>query len=81
MDNIAIDPVSQFGGGEWLVWLIPLIILLAIWETVWKAVAMWKAARNNQRAWYVVLLIFNTIGILPILYMAFWQKKQAESTI
>lgn len=75
--NLAIDQVTGSSVNfSWLAWLLPLIILLAIWEMVWKAVAMWKAARNNQLTWYVVLLIFNTIGILPILYVAFWQKKQ-----
>jgi len=71
-DQVIGNPVDY----SWLAWLIPLVVLLALWEMVWKAVAMWKAARNNQLTWYVVLLIFNTIGILPILYVAFWQKKQ-----
>jgi len=50
------------------------IILLAIWDGVWKLIAMWKSARHNQLAWYVCLAIFNTVGILPILYILFFQK-------
>src|ERR1017187_9880262 len=46
--------------------LIPLIILVALWDGVWKAIGMWKSARNNQVAWFVCIAIFNTIGILPI---------------
>jgi hypothetical protein len=56
--------------GFWLV-----IILLIIWEGVWKAIAMWKAARNNHLAWYVCILIFNTIGILPIIYILTHKNK------
>lgn len=50
-----------------LAWLIPLMI----WEMVWKGIALWKAGRNNQLTWFVCLLIFNTAGILPIVYIYF----------
>lgn len=54
-----------------LIWLIPLII----WELVWKGIALWKAGRNNQIVWFIVILILNTVGILPIIYLIFFQKK------
>ncbi len=49
--------------------LIPLIVLLAIWDGVWKAIGMWKSARNNQIGWFVCIAVFNTAGILPIIYL------------
>jgi len=52
-----------------LPWLIPVIIILAIWDSVWKLIAMWKAGRNNHLAWFICLFIFNTLGILPIIYI------------
>jgi hypothetical protein len=52
-----------------LPWLIPVIVILAIWDSVWKLIAMWKAARNNHLAWFICIFIFNTIGILPIIYI------------
>jgi hypothetical protein len=58
----------------WLSVLIPILILLAIWDGVWKAVGMWKSARNNQLPWFICIAIFNTIGILPIVYLSFFQK-------
>jgi hypothetical protein len=54
-------------------WIIPI---LAVWEGVWKAIALWKAARNNHLAWFVCIAIFNTIGILPIVYIFAFSKKQ-----
>jgi predicted permease len=60
-----------------LLLLIPVIIALAIWDGVWKLIALWKSARNDQLAWFICLAIFNTIGILPILYILFFQKKAA----
>ncbi|OGY62246.1 MAG: hypothetical protein A2745_02470 [Candidatus Harrisonbacteria bacterium RIFCSPHIGHO2_01_FULL_44_13] len=52
-----------------------VLVLLLIWEFLWKAAALWKAGRNNQVWWFVVLLILNTAGILPILYLRFFQRK------
>jgi len=49
--------------------------LLAIWELVWKGLALWRAGRNNQPRWFVALLLLNTVGILPIVYLKFFQKK------
>lgn len=48
---------------------------LLLWELVWKGFALWRAGRNNQPNWFVFLLILNTVGILPIIYLKFFQKK------
>ena len=50
-------------------WLFPLIIAVAIWSIPWKAVALWKAARLGQKAWFVVIMLVNTAGILEIIYI------------
>ena len=60
---------------ETFVWLMPLLIILMIWETVWKLIAMWKAGRNNHLAWFICLAIFNTIGVLPIVYILIHKNK------
>jgi hypothetical protein len=52
-----------------------LVLLLAIWELVWKGLGLWKAAQNRQTAWFVAILIFNTLGILPILYLYVFSPK------
>lgn len=57
-------------------WFPLLLILLTIWEGVWKGIALWKCGRNNQLKWFVSIFIFNTVGILPIVYLKFFQKRQ-----
>jgi hypothetical protein len=52
-----------------------LVIALVIWEFAWKGIAMWKAARNGDTPWFVILLVINTVGILPILYIYIFGKK------
>ncbi len=65
MHNIIIETAI-------FLWLIPVLI----WEMVWKGIALWRAGRNNQIEWFVVLLLVNTIGILPIVYLTYFQKKK-----
>jgi len=55
---------------------VTIIIILAIWELVWKGLALWKSARNNHSGWFVCVLIFNTLGILPILYLLLHRDKE-----
>ncbi|MBD3318466.1 hypothetical protein GF342_01000 [Candidatus Woesearchaeota archaeon] len=59
-----------------LVWFIPTILALAVWQVVWKGFGLWHAARNKQLPWFMVILIFNTVGILSIVYLKFFQKKR-----
>lgn len=55
--------------------LFCLLIILAIWDMVWKFIALWKSARNNHLAWFICIAVFNTIGILPIIYILTHRKK------
>ncbi|MCX6766477.1 MAG: DUF5652 family protein [Candidatus Moranbacteria bacterium] len=55
-----------------------ILILAAIWTIPWKGVALWRAARNRSVAWFVVLLIVNTLGILEIIYIFAFSKKTEE---
>lgn len=55
-----------------------LISVLFVWSIAWKGVALWKAAKNNDKLWFLVLLIVNTAGILEIFYIFFFSKKKHE---
>jgi hypothetical protein len=63
-----------------LPWLIPLIAILAIWDSVWKLIAMWKAARNNHLGWFICIFIFKTLGILPIIYILINKEEPVSTT-
>ncbi|MCL5784733.1 MAG: DUF5652 family protein [Patescibacteria group bacterium] len=53
-----------------------ILLLVVVWEFIWKGIALWHSARNSQRNWFIAMLILNTLGILPIVYLRFFQKKQ-----
>jgi hypothetical protein len=57
-----------------------LVLVLILWTLPWKAVALWKAARNNHLKWFVVLLVINTLAILEIIYIFGFSKKKSSCT-
>jgi len=70
------NPFEFFNSPEFLrsmfIWLPSLIV----WSLFWKGYALWRSARNYQKGWFVSLLIFNTLGILEILYLSLFQKNR-----
>ena len=48
-------------------WIIPV---LTLWEAFWTLLALWFAARNDQKAWFVVCGIFQVFGLPEIIYLA-----------
>jgi hypothetical protein len=52
-----------------------VIIIVSLWDIFWKLKGMWKAAKNGSVAWFIALMIFNTVGILPILYLYVFSKN------
>ena len=66
-----MDPSLQYFQSH--MWLF---IALIIWSLIWKALALWHSARNNQLSWYIVLIIINTAGILEIIYLLFFRRKR-----
>ena len=66
----------------WRSGILRLIFVLAVvWEMVWKAIALWRAGRNNQLGWYVALFLLNTLGILPIIYLSFFQREEQPPAV
>lgn len=54
-----------------------VFLIIALWSLFWKSLALWHAAKNRQRLWFIALLIINTVGILEIVYLA-WFAKDAS---
>lgn len=57
----------------------PILYVLLTWAIIWKGIALWRSARNNQPVWYIVILLVNTVGILEILYLVFFKKEKNNS--
>jgi len=53
-----------------------LLVIIFIWSYVWKLLALWKSAKKGSVVWFIILAIFNTVGILPILYIFVFSKMK-----
>ena len=53
-----------------------ILCIVLLWSVVWKGFALWKSAKHGQMIWFIVLLVVNTAGILDIIYILFFQRKE-----
>lgn len=58
-----------------------LIIAIFLWTVPWKGIALWKAARNGDTLWFIILLFINTLAILEIIYIFFFSKRKRRVEI
>lgn len=61
-----------FTDNTWI--LIPLLL----WSIPWKGYALWKSARKEDKAWFIVLLVVNTLAILEIFYIFIFSKRDSQ---
>lgn len=52
-------------------WIIAAAVL---WTIPWKGWALWKSARNEDKGWFIVLLVVNTLALLEIFYIFYFSK-------
>lgn len=52
------------------------LLTAALWSLPWKGWALWRAARREDGAWFIALLLVNTLGLLDILYVFVLSKDE-----
>ena len=60
-------------------WFGILILLVAVWDAIRKGIALRKAGTKRHILRFVCLFIFNTAGILPIIYILFFSKRSEKN--
>lgn len=73
IDSLVLNKMSYFGQ-----WVGVAMFVLALWVVPWKGYALWKAARQGSKVWFIVLLLVNTLAVLEILYIFIFSKKKGE---
>lgn len=58
-----------------------LLAILAIWELAWKGLALWRAARNKEKYWFIAILLINSAGVLPMFYLLIHYHKKGQPSI
>ncbi len=56
-----------------------IFLILIVWVTVLKGLALWKSAQRKDKWWFIALLVINTVGFLEILYLFVFSKKKTTS--
>jgi hypothetical protein len=55
-----------------------LITVIQVWSIPWKGLALWVAAKKNDKWWFIALLVLQTLGILDIIYIFFIAKYKLK---
>jgi hypothetical protein len=55
-----------------------ILVLLMAWALAWKGFALWRAAQNSQRNWFIAMLLLNTFGILEILFLFYFSRNKKD---
>ena len=53
-----------------------LVLMILLVAFIFKGFALYRAARKDSVVWFWVILVFNTLGILPLLYLIFSEKAK-----
>lgn len=56
---------------SWIAANSNIVILILAVVLLIKGLALYKAAKKESTIWFWVILITNTLGILPLLYLVF----------
>ena len=53
-----------------------LIVFLSVFtiDLILRGFALWRASRNKHKIWFILLLITETAGLLPIIYLLWFTK-------
>ena len=60
-------------------WMIFALLVIAAWTLIWNGLGLWQAAKNKQKVWFIVILVLNTIGLLPIIYLIWFKPREANN--
>lgn len=64
--------MSRFAPFLWFI--LPFVLL----DVILKAWGMWRAARMGKNIWFLVLLIINSVGILPAIFLLMTKDEYAK---
>lgn len=52
-----------------------ILLALTLWSFTIKGFALWYAARDLQKNWFIAILVLNTMGIIELIYFFKFAKK------
>ncbi len=59
--------------------IFTVILILVLIDLILKGFALWRAARLKHTAWFIAILIINSVGVLPLIYLLMVRKEKIKS--
>lgn len=56
--------------------LAPWFWFFLVADVVLRGFALWYSGRRGQKVWFIALLVVNTLGILPLIYLILNKNKK-----
>lgn len=56
----------------------PAVVLIGVWDLAWRIWAIRRAIQYKQWKWVVALLVVNSAGILPMVYLKSFAHPMLE---
>ncbi len=60
-----------------LVWFLVALVLI---DLALKGWALWRAARMDKQRWFIALLVINSFGILPTVFLVMTNNEYKRVT-
>ncbi len=70
-ESLSNANMSLGAGDSWL-------FLIMLWVLPWKGIALWKAAKNSHKKWFIALFVVNTLAVLDIIYIFYFSKSKKQ---
>jgi hypothetical protein len=61
-------------------WGVP-ITFFVIWSLFWTGMALWHAAKRNEKWWFILFFLVHTAGIVELLYLIFVVKLFSQKSV
>jgi len=62
---------SVIGKNQGIVIAVAVVLLI---DLILKGFALWRASRNKHHVWFIILLFFESAGLLPLIYLLWFTK-------
>ena len=59
-------------------WTVVLAVAV-LWDLAWKGAALWRAAHRERPGCFVVLLVVNSAGLLPLFYLLSYHQPTPKA--
>lgn len=59
--------------------MVGMLMILVLIDLALKGWGMWRAARMQKKSWFIALLLINSMGILPVIFLLMTNEEYGKS--